>query len=257
MAEAVRGESIAFDRAAEYYDRTRGYPEGVAERVANLLCQAGRLGPHSRVLEVGVGTGRIAVPLSARVRSLVGVDVARPMLKQLLRKPGSERVRPVIADATALPLPPSSCDAVVGVHVFHLLPAWRRALAEVARVLRPGGCLLAGADSWLLRELWDEAYRDVPRLDNVGVQHGSDDFATEAGFRAAGVRVLRYPLRVSLATFQQEIEDRVWSATWRLDDGAHRRLCANMRAAIVARYGLVDVTVELEREFTLRVFEPA
>jgi ubiquinone/menaquinone biosynthesis C-methylase UbiE len=48
-------------------------------------------------------------------------------------------VSPLIADATALPFADVRFDAVVSVHVFHLLPAWRVALAEVQRVLAPAG----------------------------------------------------------------------------------------------------------------------
>jgi ubiquinone/menaquinone biosynthesis C-methylase UbiE len=131
-----------FDRAANYYDRTRGYPPGVTERVAELLCSAGALTPKSQVLEVGIGTGRIALPLAARVGRVVGIDRPRAMLRRLLQKNGAEATRPLLADTSALPFAGTCFDAVLAVHVFHLVPNWRQALAELKRVLLPGGVLL-------------------------------------------------------------------------------------------------------------------
>ena len=70
----------------------------------------------------------------------------RQMLAQLAAKRGARRVDPVRADATRLPFADGCFDAVLAVHVFHLIPRWRDVLAEVARVLRPDGSLLHAAD---------------------------------------------------------------------------------------------------------------
>jgi ubiquinone/menaquinone biosynthesis C-methylase UbiE len=250
--------SIVFDRAAEYYDRTRGYPDGVGERVADLLCRAGGLGPETTLLEVGVGTGRIALPLAQRVRQVVGVDLSRPMLARLAAKGGSDRVRCILADATALPFPDAGFDAVIGVHVFHLLPAWQRAMAEVRRVLAPHGCFLDAADERLLPELWEEAYAGTVTRKLVGVAHGTPDFPLPFGFRANGEPLaLRYPVRVGLDQFLADVEARVWSITWDMDDDEHARLVRNMRAAIIRRYGSLATVLTLEREVSVRVFTSA
>jgi SAM-dependent methyltransferase len=247
--------SVAFDRAAEYYDRTRGFPAGIEQQAAELLCRAGALGAGSHVLELGIGTGRIAVPLAAHVGRVVGVDVARPMLARLRSKTAEPRIVPLLADALALPFRDARFDAVVATHVFHLLPGWRAALREAARVLAPGGRLLNADESIILRELWDQAYAGIPRLPNVGVAHGDREFPMQVGFRADGAPLhLRYPHRLSMARFLREIEERVWSATWRLSDDEHARLCANMRDAIVARFGAVEVTIDIERVFTVRAY---
>ena len=57
-------DSVAFDRAAGYYDNTRGFPAGVEGEIGALMAQAGDLSSASRVLEIGVGTGRIALPVA-------------------------------------------------------------------------------------------------------------------------------------------------------------------------------------------------
>jgi ubiquinone/menaquinone biosynthesis C-methylase UbiE len=58
--------SVAFDRAAGYYDESRGLCPEVQELVADRIEEAA--GPGARLLEVGVGTGRIALPLHRRGR---------------------------------------------------------------------------------------------------------------------------------------------------------------------------------------------
>ena len=91
--------SIPFDRAAEYYDDTRGLsPEGV-ERTTRAIAEA--LGDAAPVLEVGVGTGQVAIPLREAGLDVIGLDLSRPMLEQLRRK--GVFVPVVEADATRMP----------------------------------------------------------------------------------------------------------------------------------------------------------
>lgn len=67
---------VVFDRVAESYDETRGFPPGVENAVAALIAEAGGLGPASRALELGIGTGRTARVLRPGARLLVGADDA-------------------------------------------------------------------------------------------------------------------------------------------------------------------------------------
>jgi SAM-dependent methyltransferase len=247
--------SVVFDRAADYYDRTRGYPDGVTEQVADLLCSVGALGARSQVLELGVGTGRIALPLATRVGCMVGVDRSRPMLDRLLQKPGARDVHSVLADICALPFAPERFDAVLAVHVFHLVPNWQQALAEVRRVLLPGGVLLLVTDDWPLRELWLAARAGLPQHVSAGVPQTDFEFPTRAGFRTTGApSELRYRVTVDFRVFMQQIEDRVWSSTWDLSDDALRELIAGMRRAILERYADLGAIIELERSVTVRAF---
>jgi SAM-dependent methyltransferase len=99
------------------------------------------------VLELGVGTGRLARPLAARGRVVVGVDVSAPMLDRLVANAGEANgvangVAPVLADMVALPLRgPFPLVFVSFSTFFNLVSADAQAacLAEVARVLAPGG----------------------------------------------------------------------------------------------------------------------
>ena len=132
---------MSFDRAADYYDATRRLPGGVAGDVADVL--SSELAGKELCLEIGVGTGRVALPLAERGINMIGIDLAPAMLARLVANAGG---RPpfslVTADGTALPLAGGSVDAVVGCHVLHLIPDWQTALDEADRILRPGGLLV-------------------------------------------------------------------------------------------------------------------
>src|SRR2546423_7934462 len=95
--------SIAFDQAADYYDRTRRLDPHVHAAVIDLL--AGELRGRGRCLEVGVGTGRIALDLHRTGVPMAGVDLSRPMLDRLVEKARGAAPFPV-APADAPPPPP-------------------------------------------------------------------------------------------------------------------------------------------------------
>lgn len=133
--------SVSFERAASFYDATRGLPEPVREAVADLL--AGEVAGRGPALEIGIGTGRIALPLHARTVPVVGVDLAPAMLERLAANAGGRSPVPVaVADATRLPFRGGCFGAVLASHVLHLITEWREAADEALRVLGAGGVLL-------------------------------------------------------------------------------------------------------------------
>jgi len=97
------------------------------------------------VLDIGTGTGQYLAPLWERVPHgcIIAGDLAPGMLRDLAARgiPGSAHL--LNADAEVLPLADASCDAIVASYVLPLVPDIPRALAEMSRVLRPGGALLA------------------------------------------------------------------------------------------------------------------
>ena len=98
------------------------------------------------VLELGTGSGANAAALLGRYPSvrLVVTDVDPEMLNAAQRRLGlyGDRVSMQRADAMTLPFDDASFDTVVSLLMLHHVGDWRAALAEVARVLRPGGYLI-------------------------------------------------------------------------------------------------------------------
>lgn len=100
--------------------------------------------PGARVLDLGCGTGRLALGMAAAGHTVTGVDPARASLEAARAKPGAERVTWI--EGTSPVLPDASFDvAVMTSHVAQFLvddDEWRRTLADLRRALVPGGRLV-------------------------------------------------------------------------------------------------------------------
>src|SRR3984885_6009542 len=95
-------------------------------------------------VEIGVGTGRFALPLRAAGIAMAGTDISGAMLRRLAANADGGSPFPLAqADATRLPFTAGTFGSVLAVHVLHLIPDWRIAVDEAVRVLRPGGALVA------------------------------------------------------------------------------------------------------------------
>ena len=147
-------------------DVARGGREDDPEQYRNAfeaLCAA----EGGRVLEVGCGTGGAARALAAGfpgVERVVGIDVSETMIAEArARTEGSAApVEFLLGDAHELPFPDESFDAAYSLRVFEIIGDPRRALSEMARVLRPGGRLVVNGtdiDAWTI----DSSDREVTR----------------------------------------------------------------------------------------------
>jgi ubiquinone/menaquinone biosynthesis C-methylase UbiE len=120
----------SFDGVADVYERSR--PGYAAEAVAWI---AERL-PFRRVLDLGAGTGKLTrqlVPFAAEVVAVEPGDEMRRVLQEVV--PGVEAL---FGTAEDIPLPDASVDAITVAQAFHWFEV-DEALAEMHRVLRPGG----------------------------------------------------------------------------------------------------------------------
>ena len=119
-----------FDRISPVYDETR---EPLSDEALNKA--AARLAADGciSILEAGVGTGRIAKPLSDRGFEIVGVDLSRGMLSKARAK-GLEML--VMGDANNLPFAEKRFDAAMMAHVLHLLENPQRTFDGLKRMAR-------------------------------------------------------------------------------------------------------------------------
>jgi ubiquinone/menaquinone biosynthesis C-methylase UbiE len=144
------GLDFRFDtRVVERYDALRGHPPQVSETIGRAIAE--RMGTGTRILELGVGTGRIALPVAAAGCEVCGVDLSPHMLQALRQRLDAgelEAVNLVQADIRALPFQGNAFDGALAVHVLHLVSDWAGVLAQVARLVRPGGFLALGRD-WI------------------------------------------------------------------------------------------------------------
>ena len=127
-----------YDDAAGWYDRGRGrrYHALVDDLAIELIDRHGR---GRDVLEVGCGTGRLLERTRGLARRALGVDLSAGMLAHARRR----GLDVILGSATALPIASASVDLACAFKVLAHVPDVRLALAEMARVVRPGGHVLA------------------------------------------------------------------------------------------------------------------
>jgi SAM-dependent methyltransferase len=179
-----------YDRFSETYDndRHRGYHRLIDELELDLVR---RYGAGKDVFEAGCGTGLLLREAAEFARTAVGLDLSRGMLT-----PARGRgLRVVQGSITHVPLPSASFDLVYCMKVLAHIPPIERAVAELARLVRPGGhLLLEFYNPFSLRYL-------AKRLGGPGRIHGDgtdeshvftrfDRLSRARGYLPSGLRVV-------------------------------------------------------------------
>ena len=95
------------------------------------------------VLELTCGSGQLSFRLAERVCLWEATDFSENMIAEARKRSRSSRLHFSVQDAAALPYAPDSFDAVVISNALHIMPRPELALAEIRRVLKPGGILYA------------------------------------------------------------------------------------------------------------------
>lgn len=260
----IAGGSTSFDRAAAYYDETRGLSdEAVREQTALL---ADELRGRGRTLEIGVGTGQVALPLAAAGIPIVGLDLSEPMLRVLVGKVGKARRLPfplVLGDATRLPFRDRSFGAAVARWVFHLIASWRAALEETVRVVGPGGVLLflLGSYGTGPRAQIQDRFNELLGLANepVGIMWGDvgtlDAAMAELGASGRPLPVLTDVEAQPLSVFLDGIERNRYSWTWRVPAQDLARVAPEVRAWAEERFGSLDGPSSHRFELAWRAYD--
>ena len=164
----------------------------------------------ANVLEVGPGPGVTTDLLRGRVERLTCVEIDRAFADSLSRRMIGKNVTVVRQDATAMSFPDATFDGAVSFTMLHHVPSealQNRLLAEVARVLCPGG-VFAGTDS-----LYSRSFRLLHLFDTMVVVDPSTfpERLRKAGFADVQVDVLkpyafRFRSRKATVTFQARNE---------------------------------------------------
>jgi ubiquinone/menaquinone biosynthesis C-methylase UbiE len=141
----VSGDPYSWDERVEAWEEvaTSGAFLSIRDRIVELAGPR----PDDQVVDLGAGTGLLALAIAPRVRELVAVDISERMLERLdvaAVADGIRNVETVVGDLRRLPLDDESATLVVSNYAFHHLddPGKELALAEARRILRPGGRLV-------------------------------------------------------------------------------------------------------------------
>jgi ubiquinone/menaquinone biosynthesis C-methylase UbiE len=135
------GESDKFwDKTAQRYAKSPVGDEATYQK--KLAETQSLLTPHMHVLEFGCGTGTTAVHHAPHVQHIDAIDISENMLeigRGKAREAGVENITFTRGTLTEFMAETASLDAVLGLNVIHLLPDRQTVIAEVARILKPGG----------------------------------------------------------------------------------------------------------------------
>jgi ubiquinone/menaquinone biosynthesis C-methylase UbiE len=265
--------SISFDRAADFYDATRALPEDVAREHTQAVLAELAAARAECLLEVGIGTGRIGRPLMEAGIRITGVDISPRMIARLREQLTGSHAPPdlLLADATRLPFRDNSFPAVLFVHVLHLIPNWRQAVAEMAGVLAPGGIIIshweqtAGSPSWGIASAtsdWDVAgewWKDELRRHSFKRRRRPALRDISRAFQSAGATstVTTVAEREEVSTVGEELHltrNRIHSWNWEIPDELYAELLPQHEKWAIDYFGGADAKLRRTVQYKLQVW---
>jgi ubiquinone/menaquinone biosynthesis C-methylase UbiE len=256
-----------FDRVADIYDETRRMPHevlaGIMENVRSEIDPAS--GP---LIELGIGTGRIALPLADAGFRVVGIDMGEKMLVRLRENIAGKSdagraihpIRSVRGDVSMLPFAVDSFGGAISIHVFHLLDDMRSCIEETRRVLAPGGCLLFGGEQRLLRyieQALDESFVDILVKAGVKLPDQAEverQVVEHVGGMGGDIKLLdpvEWDFEISSGDVVERIEKRVASYLWDVPEDVLRELADRLRTLYAERVGPPSTMITFRRSFRM------
>lgn len=133
---------------AEFTHQSRSFgtaPAMTSAQTLGALIELVPEGSDAKWIDVACGPGVVSRATAGRVGSVTGADLTPAMVEEAARRAGEEGVDNVdfaLGDATALEFPDDSFDGAITRLSLHHIPAPHRVVAEMARVVRPGGWVL-------------------------------------------------------------------------------------------------------------------
>jgi ubiquinone/menaquinone biosynthesis C-methylase UbiE len=249
-------------RVALQYDALRGHPPDVSPVIGAAL--AAVTGPGARILEPGVGTGRIAKPLVAAGCEVVGIDLSANMLSSMDHR-GTDRLSLVQGDITRLPFADQSFDAAMCVHVLHLVDS-EVVLETLLRLVRPGGAIILARDwidpgsfAGMLRNAFRQACVDLS--DNVtsptkarGFVQQLDDLGAQVIDSGEEKIAAQWQTELSPRQVLDGIRSRDDAESWVLPDDLLGRVMARLDSVAAEKWPDLDAPQPVTRRFVYSLF---
>jgi ubiquinone/menaquinone biosynthesis C-methylase UbiE len=260
-------ELKSFDRVAHLYDETRGLPAHVDKQIAEAIATIVReVCASPRLLEVGIGTGRMAVPLAALGVRVAGTDISSKMVALLRQK--RRDIDVVFADAARPPFRAATFDAALFVHILHLVPDQEGVLRAAVPLLRPGGKLILGFETYDgVRLQADDVMEAIGAelIPDMTTGRGNQRRNLEA-FRAVAVEAGAVVEHRVAAMWRDSITARAildsnvsrhGSGSWKISDETMHEMLRRAEPQLVSLLGGIDAAREFNRTFELLIASPS
>lgn len=216
-------ERIDVSHNATAFDRRHG--AALDEDEVDRLWKAAGLHPRAAILDVGAGTGRVAIPLAARGGAVVALEPARGMVDAFCAKSTGFRIPVVIGEGGQLPFHAGAFEAVVMARLLYLARDWREILREAHRVLQGGGVVLhewGGGqpdEEWVqireqARHLFERAGVTEPFHPGVRSEVEVEAGLTTLGFFRASQLVVGPGPSMTVREFLRRVVEGEFSYTW-------------------------------------------
>ncbi len=262
-------ESLSFDGLTALYDQTRTFDPLCLGKALDWLEDHFPPTQSRTILEPGIGTGRIALPLMERGYRVTGLDISEEMLSvcaaQSQQSGYSDRLRCLRADATRLPFSEREFDLCMAVHLFYFIPEWRRALREMLRVLKPGGVLILlhtgfGAEVPHLNTRYRELAQNQDYDFSVyGVRSTTEvvDYATSLGCTSERIeeQSWKWVARLRQRDALDYLASRTYSFTKDVPEVVHQNVMDSLRREADAAGGM-DAIIEVPNRISIVVLTP-
>jgi ubiquinone/menaquinone biosynthesis C-methylase UbiE len=253
---------------ADRYDETRVFDEGCFYSALDYLVGGFPTVKFRKVLEPGVGTGRIAIPVAERGYRVTGVDVSEKMLAVL--ESHLKHINPPLpisaykADVLELPFPDASFDMAIVVHLFYFIKDWQKAVREILRVVRKDGPIIlmhtgAGIEIPALNQRYKElcTEQDWP-IQEIGVSSNRVvvDYLESLGCRIEWVKDRwQWTMRLGLDKALAFLESRSYSFTRLVPVNVHASVIGLLKLELKQEYGSLETEVEVQNQIYLVIIQ--
>jgi len=228
-----------YSRIAEYYDKVR---TGNVDSWLSKIVEYGRIREKCDVLDVGCGTGRFALGMSATKECMVyALEPSIRMLEQAMAKDGSKRIFWVGGDGQRLPFQDEVFDCVYMTLVIHHVEDKELVLREIQRVLRKSGSCVIVTNSHarikrhVIRHFPGMMALDLKRFPSIP---SLKRLLAHAGLRDVHHHVCRYDRGyVSTKEYLERVRNKYISTLTLLSEDEFQKGFQTFRRKIKKRYG--------------------
>ena len=264
LGENKNVKSLSFDSMVNLYDETRTFDRDCFDSALDFLVERFPPCDYGNVLEPGIGTGRIAIPLTERGYRTTGIDISEEMLSilkyRLARSKKPLQISVQKADMTDLPFPDASFDMVVAVHLFWFIKQWRKAVDEILRVVRSDGPVVLihtgmGAEIPFLNNRYKElcAEQGYP-IESVWVKSTTEviDYVIEQGYRVEQIRDRwRWTSHIRLDKALSYVKSRAYSFTTFAPDSVHEIVVGRLESELKEQFGSLTTVIDVPNQIYL------